>query len=421
MKKESEPQKRKRREHKNQMAEKVLKQAESIGLTPQKLKDLARNNEILTAVKGFITNDDQGMIPIDVVATLYFITGINPGEFLYKGNEKDWFEKVAKRKTSKLPKDEKKYFTNDYWRELSRFFAKRSFHNGLIQHLTIENHDGSINTQLLNAYKQITDQYISKAKTVEVYETLSKGDGSCLENFDAYYKAQKIILNEIARKLKEEDDFEYVRTFSLDRSELLHPKNITTPEKINRAFVIEASALTLKHIQKCRNIETKKGTRRSIFEICEAKWMRNFLLIDNEILIIEDYVYTSRLLVPDSIIVLDVGRNSIARGYVGYLRKEVKRERRYSVSRDLEDFINQAISYFDGQKAKRQKTLDWVRAILSLLENNNSKIPAEFALLQKDDECIQGFKELRGRMYKMKRQMNDLTKVLEDKRREIKN
>ncbi|MCB0632629.1 MAG: hypothetical protein R2824_24120 [Saprospiraceae bacterium] len=299
---------------------------------------------------GLSKNDIQNPIKRSIIRKLYFAFNIDCEKFLLEQNDEDTFFK------SPLGREVKKkdYFTREYWEKIE---AIRPPYNPTVDVISLPREITS-NTQLIKAYDKLGG-YIRKAKkSIVVHELLFKGSNSMPDKYKAYMKAQVKIHEAIEEVLEDKgklliEEFKYIRTLCLSPSESLHPKR-NFPERLT-ALAIETAKETFKHLQWC----LKNHPDKCEFYVANSSLYRSHCLIDEEILLTEDYTKHDKMVLPHILFVDNVAGKNILSTLKGNILDEDNREIEHRL--DENSVINcfqKAISYLETQISNRERAIE---------------------------------------------------------------
>ena len=288
----------------NSILRKIV-QGESKKFTRKDLSILTglSQTHIFSKKAGFPGNDnEQGLLDKKMVGLLYLCTGADLKHFqLNKKLEDELLKDID-------PSELGQYFTSKFAKKISKYHSSKKDKSVKVINLPL---DTDTDNYAESYTKKILKYYINAKQSIQVVETLFKGNNkNPVNNLKGYRLAHRKIFKAIQDKLKALKNenshlsrkersklFRYKRVLCLSPSESIHSKK-STEDQI-KALYIESSPEVLYHMKKCL---------RDYPEFCEFyvspfTRFRHQCLIDNDILLTEDYIKNLDSIVPDEIFI----------------------------------------------------------------------------------------------------------------------
>lgn len=333
-----------------------------------------------------------------LIRNLYLGLHINPGEFLL---DKKTEKKFLKRKVGKgggKREEDHVYFTHDYWNKSKEFYIP----NPLIQvkPIPLVSHTET-ETDLTDFYEEIAQYYEEASNSIVAHEVLFKGNNNNPEKYKTYRHAQNQLFEAIdiainnfkGERDKDQDDsleneptkavkskslnrtFSYQRVFYLSPSESIHAKNIHTSSEMFKIMMIEASFETLQHIKKCFDRHSEgKDKDMCKFYVAPFSGMRAHTLIDDKILLSEDYKKHADYIKPHLIFIDNVQVKSDLQKMKDVFDLELKQKEDKKIhllrKRDFPKYIRQAEKYLKSRIEEYEDALDILDGIADNSSNN---------------------------------------------------
>lgn len=362
-------------------------------ITLEQLADITglKPRTIMSAKKGFPKEDkDQIPIPLDHMALLHFVLRVDPTKLLLpkekerqilKKLEEDYWEAKekagleAKKNATKrgevyekpLEKNvrpfEKRYFTHDTWEELKKVWRTRRLWN--YYHHFDSSSKGN-NTEIVKAYGELIEEFIKPAeKEIRAHELLFKGNSGEPDDYQSYNNAQKLIYKTIEEKLRDSEaagkKFTYKRVFYLDPSDRLYSKSEKDQNSILIAFMGEISTIALEHVYRCL---TQFPNRCDFQVVLDNTSYRQNVIIDQEILLIEEYMYKHRT-APETLFAFDVSEASSGYRLLKDFNKTTSERIKKAITLNSDEmhlYLRQASNYVEAEINMRHGVLDYMRS-----------------------------------------------------------
>lgn len=343
---------------KNKYREDLEKEMTEKGISKEELLNLTNYETDSLFNKGF-REDGRATEPFKrtVIRKLYMAMHIDCEKYLLpKEEETQWL-----RKYCKTQKERNTYFTHDYWNKIKQYQPKP---DSILKIHRIESQDFNKNRDLDETYEVLTKRFTQAKQQIQVHDVLSKGNNKNPGGFKAYLNPQNKVFKAIEDTLesmeqKGNKDFRYTRIFHLSKSEKVFSK-IESDRKLIRAFLGETSEISLIHVLKCMDQYPKNCQ----FYISLESELRSKAIIDDEVLITEDYFVKDKKTVPQFITIYNTQRESKANFFLD--KASLNETFQFLVKLDKEqlyDGLSQTIKYLDGQIKKRQEAIKVLREI----------------------------------------------------------
>ncbi len=290
----------------NKIMQKILNHVNEHGLSKEDFAKLTGTSKgHLTSGKNYFPSENtrQEILPKRMAGLIYLATGINPKKLLLdKIDEDRLLEGVSDSQKNKL-------FTSKFVDEISKFHSKDV--NLKVINLPLNTDTSKYNEHYL---EDIEKHYEGAKKSISVVETLFKGNNkNPVGNLTGYKEAHKELFEIIENKLDgikqkyshlsledRKKKFKYTRILCLSQSNSLHKKDKRHEKE--SAFLLEVSAEVLLHLNNC----LKEYGDYCHFYISPFSRFRHQCLIDDDILLTEDYIKIDDCIVPDEIFVDDL-------------------------------------------------------------------------------------------------------------------
>lgn len=337
-----------------------------------------------------------------LIKNLYMGLHINPEDFLLDCDTETIFLDKPVKKGKKPGNGEREgnhiYFTRDYWNKSKKFYIP----NPLIQvkPIPLVSHTET-ETDLTDFYEEIAQYYEEASSSIVAHEVLFKGNNNNPEKYKTYRHAQNQLFEAIDRAInnfKNERDkdqgesleseppktvksislnrtFSYQRVFYLSPSESIHAKNIHTSSEMFKIMMIEASFETLQHIKKCFDRHSGgKDKDMCKFYVAPFSGMRAHTLIDDKILLSEDYKKHADYIKPHLIFIDNVQVKSDLQKMKDVFDLELKQKEDKKIhllrKRDFPKYIRQAEKYLKSRIEEYEDALDILDGIADNSSNN---------------------------------------------------
>lgn len=354
------------------------------GIDEQTLADLTqRKKKTLFDKRNFhFPNGSPKPLTFDHFSALYAVLKLVPNEFLLsKEEEADAFKqykflqrKQAKSKGGELSDDEalkrwnKNHHLRERWEKIHAHWPKRRIWE-YMEHF--HEHNRVENKKLQDTYTEVSNYYHNAKYRIDAHELLHKDDRRQPNGYRAYDNAQEIILNTVIetmdRHAKAGRSFKYRRTFYLRENEDIFPKN-NVGECFN-AFVAEASLVALRHIIKCSKLHPEFCKFRLVSR--KASY-RQFVMVDNEKMLIEDYGRYDQAVFPERVSVMDVTPVSRGEEMKDFLRECTNRYDYLNIKgNEIIENLEDALKFVQKQKKDRDEAIRLIRETPTLAGFSN--------------------------------------------------